>query len=354
MQREKSSRQMLIRWSDCSNETQRTDGNYNPVWSYVYNESNPNIALSLSFRNTDDATDFERKVLQLSSTPVFSWSTSLMSGAVYTISDADPNPRTYKALWLTHTRYQWKSSEVFFMYRDTDFIYDQASTRVRFPQATYPHYVSDHVDKLYRPKETPQFSFCEKLVGTVVAEFDDESDCMAFMSSLSSQHSLVFSRRVPHLSTKAPSRFGSAKSNKGNAEVQLWRKGNSIRLLARWGDHVADKWISMAVPRNGLEPQRDSNRATFPKLEYDRGRKMDMSNLIARDSKEKVEKKRFGVVSITFNTVRGEWRRLSIRCFDSERPLLMPALDREEFAAALDGRVPFSSPRSVFGDLMEM
>lgn len=315
---------MLIRWSDCNNETHRTDGNYNRVWSYVYDESNPNIALSLSFRNTDDATDFETKVLQLSSTPVFSWSTSLVSGAVYTVSDADPNPRTYKALWLTHTRYQWKSSEVFFMYRDTDFQYDHASTRVRFPQAMYPHYISSHVDKLYQPNETPRFSFCEKRVGNVVAEFDNESDSMTFMSSLSSQHTLIFSRRAPHLITKAPSRFGSFKSNKGNAEVQLWRKGNSIRLLSRWGDHVEDKWISMAVPKNGLEPQRDSNRATFPRLEYDRGRKMDMANLIARDPKEKADKKRLGPVAIAFNTVRGELRMLYLCRFDGERAMLMP------------------------------
>lgn len=306
---------MLIRWSDCSNEIERTDGNYNPVWSYVYDDSNPNIALSLSFRSTDDATDFEGKVLQLSSTPVFSWSASLASGAVYTVSDADPNPRTYKALWLTHTRYQWKYSEVFFMYRDTDFQYDHASTRVRFPQAMYPHYVSSHVDKLYQPKATPQFSFCEKRVGNVVVEFDDEANCMAFISSLSSQHTLLFSRRAPHLMTKAPSRFGSSKSNKGNAEVQLWRKGNSIRLLSRWGDHVEDRWISMTVPKNGLEAQRDSNRATFPKLEYERGRKIDMANLIARDSKEPVEKKRLGPVAITFNSVRGELRILHRCCF---------------------------------------
>ena len=305
---------MLIRWSDCSNETQRSDGNYNKIWSYVYDESNPNIALSLSFRNAGDATDFESKVLRLSSTPVFSWSTSLVSGSVYTVSDADPNPRNYKALWLTHTRYQWKNSEVFFMYRDTDYQYEQASRRVRFPQAMYPHYVSSHVDRLFKPavNEKPHFSHCEKRVGNVVAEFDDETDCMAFMSSLSSQHTLIFSRRAPHVMTKAPSRFGSAKSNKGQAEVQLWRKGNSIRLLSRWGDHVEDKWISMTVPKNGLEPQRDSNRATFPKLEYDRGRKMDMANLMARDSREKVEKQRFGNLVIIFETVRGEYQALGI------------------------------------------
>ena len=149
------------------------------------------------------------------------------------------------------------------MYRDTDYHYDHASTRVRFPQAMYPHYISSHIERLFKPaaNETPQFSHCEKRVGNVLAEFDDESDCMAFMSSLSSQHTLIFSRSAPHLTTKAPPRFGSPKSNKGNAEVQLWRKGNSIRLLSRWGDHVEDKWISMAVPKDGLEPQRDSNRA---------------------------------------------------------------------------------------------
>ena len=35
-------------------------------------------------------------------------------------------------------------------------------------------------------------------------------------------------------------------------------------------------------------------------------RKIDMANLIARDTKEKVDKKRFGFITIAFNTVRGE------------------------------------------------
>jgi hypothetical protein len=299
---------MLVRWSDCRNEIVSTDGSYNTVWSYIYDDSNPNIAISLSFRNTGDATDFEQKVLQLSSTPMFSWSTRLVSGFVYTVSDADPHPRTYKALLLTHTRYQWKYSEVFYMYRDTDYQYDHASMCVRFPQAMYPHYISSHVDKLFKPAvdEAPRFLRCEKRVGNVLVEFADEHACMEFMSSLSSEHRLIFSRRVHHIMTKAPPRFGSAKSNKGNAEVQLWEKGNSIRLLSRWGDHVVDKWISMAMPKKGVDHVKDSNRATFPKLEYDRGRKIDMANLMARDSKEKVEVKKVAHLTIAFNTVRGE------------------------------------------------
>lgn len=299
---------MLIKWSDCCNETEKTDGNYNKVWSYVYDEGNPNVALRLSFRHADEAAEFERSALQLSSTPVFSWSTSLVSGFVHTVSDTDPHPRDYKALWFIRSRYQWKFSQVFFMYRDTDYVYEHASTHVRFPQALYPHYISSHVDRLFRPaiNEAPQFLECARRHGNVLAEFANESDCMALMSSLSSQHTLVFSRRAPHLMTKAPSRFGSAKSNKGQAEVQVWRKGNSILLLSRWGDHVEDKWISMTVPKNGPDYQRDSNRATFPKLEYDRGRKVDMANLMARDPREKMEKGRFGCITIVFDTVRGE------------------------------------------------
>lgn len=136
---------------------------------------------------------------------------------------------------------------------------------------------------------------------------------MAFLSSLTGGHELIFSRRAHYITTKPPSRFGGfskTKSNKGPAEVQLWQKGHSIRLLTRWDERVEDKWISRSVQRGGLEDKKDSNRACLPSDELDRGRKIDMANLIARDPKEKSEGRKTAPMVIAFDTVRGEISKL--------------------------------------------
>ena len=302
-------RQALVKWSDCTHEKTTTDGNYNPVFNYVYDDIDPNIALSLLFRNSADATDFETKILQLSIPLIFSWSTSSNSHFVYDISDTDPNPKNYKALLSTRTtKTQWKYSELFYIYRDTDYQYDRGAKRVRLMQVYYIDYISTHVDKLCRPSadKPPRFSHCEKRVGNTLVELDDEAVGMEFMSSLSGEHKLIFSRRAHHITTKPPSRLRGSKSNKGTAEVQLWQKGNSIRLLSRWDDKVEEKWLSMAVPPGRLDNRKDSNRASLPTTEYDRGRKIDLANLVARDSKEKTEGRKAGPITIAFESVLGK------------------------------------------------
>ena len=306
--RDDLNRQATVKWSDCNHERPNlTDGNYNRKYDFVYDDGNPNIALQFLFRNSGDARDFESIILHLSFNPIFSWPTSSSFNHVYNIWDHEPNPKEYKGLILLSTRYEWKYSDLFYIYRDTDYLYDSAGPTVRFPQVIYTNYVSTHVDKLFppAPERPPQFSHCEKRVGNVSVEFDDERSCMDFISSLTSGHELLFSRRARSITTKA-SRFGSSKSNKGPAEVQLWRKGNSIHLLSRWVATVEDKWISMVLRSGSLEHRRDDNRASFARQEYYRGRKIDMSNLVARDPLEKSEWRRDGPVSIAFETVRGE------------------------------------------------
>ena len=307
IRRDGLARQLTMRWSDCTHEkADKTDGNYNKIYSYVYDDSNPNIALQLLFRNSQDATDFEQTILQLSIPPIFS-TPSPGPRFIYNISDTEPNPKNYKALLLTHTRIDWRYSELFYMYRDTDFQFDRSALRVRFPQVYYTDYVSTFVDKLYKPPrdEPPRFSHCEKLVGNTPLEFDDEIDAFGFMSALTGNHDLIFSRRAHYITNKPPKKFGSTKSSKGSAEVQLWLKGNVLRLISRWDDKVEDKWMSVQVSRDGLAPSKDTNRAYLPKVEYDRGRKVDMANLVARDSRDKEAGRKTGPVTIAFESVKG-------------------------------------------------
>lgn len=64
--------------------------------------------------------------------------------------------------------------------------------------------------------------------------------------------------------------------------------------------------MSMPVPRSGLAHSKDSNRASLPKVEYNRGRKIDMANLVARDSRDKAEARKVGPITIAFESVRGK------------------------------------------------
>lgn len=264
--------------------------------------------MSFLFRTSADAADFQTTVLQLSLTDIFSWSTNSISHYVYDISDTDPDPKHYKAFQLVRSSFEWLYSELFFVYRDTDYRYDRTAMRIHFPNVYYTDYVSTHVDKLYKPTADvlPHFSHCEKRVGNANVEFEDEPIRMAFLSSLSKGHELIFSRRAHYITTKPPSRFGRAKSNKGPAEVQLWQKGNYIRLVSRWDERVEDKWMSRLVQRGGLDNKKDSNRASLPRAEFDRGRKIDMASLVARDPKEKTEGRKSTPIIIAFDCVRGE------------------------------------------------
>ena len=360
-------RQATVKWSDCSHEkSDRTDGNYNKIYSYVYDDNNPNIALSLLFGKTTDATEFEETILHLSLPPVYAWSNGVRSRYVYDITDTEPNFKNYKACLLQHSHSNWKYSELFYMYRDTDYQYDRSALRIRFPQVYYIDYISTHVDKLYKPPsdQKPHFSHCEKRLNNAPIDFDDKSASEAFISSLTAGHELIFSRRAHSITTRAPSRLKSSKSNKGNAEVQLWRKGNFIRLVSRWDDRVEDKWMSMVIPRAGLNHTKYDNRASLPEVEYDRGRVIDMANMVARNPREKAEGKRTGPITIAFELVRGEsfgkpCRYPSCCCWlfvHRSAPANRCGngrLDREEFAAALEGTEP-PKTKNALDDLLSM
>ena len=323
IRRDGLARQVTIKWSDCSHQLpDQTDGNYNPVYTYVYDDSSPNIALSLSFRNMAAATEFENIVLHLSHAPTHSFTDNNILYNIYPVIDKEPNPKNYKALLFTRSISDWKYSELFYMYRDTDYVYDRHTLRVRFPQVYYTDYISTHVGRLSGPNmdtEAPHFSHCERKLNTTSVQFESEASSFSFMSALTSGHELVFSRRA-HSIIKAPGRLlsiGSSKSNKGPPEVQLWRKSSpssSICLISRWDDRVEDKWISMTIPRSmadggvgvmGRGGHRDSNRITIEKAPYERGRQIDMAGLIARNPREKENAKKMGSLIIAFETVRG-------------------------------------------------
>lgn len=308
----------IVKWSDCTYKKISTDGNYNEVYSYIYKENAPNIALSLCFRNLGDVDAFEIAILRLHSTPIFSLpSTNSPTHFVHTVSDTGENAMAYRAILFIRTRSGWSYSALFYVYRDTDFQYTRATRqfRLQFHQAYYTHYVSNHFGHTFLPKEPPHFKVCEKRLcseksdslddGSI--EFDDEVDCLRFLSSLSSGYQMIFSRQANFISTRLPSRFRyfAKNSNKGPADVQLWQRGTSVRLLTRWVHGVDDKWMSMTVPPEGMDRQGGSYRAILPRVNYQRGRKVNMSKMEATDPSSRADGKKSGPITIGFGTAIG-------------------------------------------------
>lgn len=323
LKRESDSQHAAIaKWSDCTYEIKgSTDGNYNNIYSYIYKETAPNIALSLCFRNLADADAFETATLRLHSTPILSLpSTISPTHFVHTVYDTGENARRYRAIVTIRTRSGWRHSSLLYVYRDTDFKYTRANARVnkqfrlQFHQAYYTHYVSNHFGYTFVPKEPTHFKECEKRLCSQkfdslddgLIEFDEEGDCFRFLSSLSNDHRLIFSRQASFISTKRRSKisFGVINS-KGPADVQLWQKDNSVRLLTRWVHEVEDKWMSMTVPPEWMDRQGVSNSASLPKVDYERGRKINMSKMEATDPRNKADGKKTGPITIGFGTADG-------------------------------------------------
>lgn len=308
--------------------------NFNTLHSYVYDDTKPNHAYRFIFRDSADATGFKKTILSLSIGSSFTWETGPEeSGAIYNVEDTEPVPKRYKAIMLTSTRLDWTYSQLFYTYRsmlyhrlsisnsrhtplltsttiDTDFKYDSIRHTVNFPQLSYSDYLSSHVDLFWKPPVPALFSECVKKFNQQTFNFPSATLLQAFMNALSNDFCLIFSRRAQQISTKAPSFLRSnASSSKGPTEVQLWRKGNVIRFASRWGDHVADKWITMALSQGdkGLKYNSDSNRVALPNARYARGTGIDLANVEAVRPREKGEGDKVATLTLAFATVRGEF-----------------------------------------------
>ena len=134
-------------------------------------------------------------------------------------------------------------------------------------------------------------------------DFCDESVLRGFMTSLSPSYELLYSRCAHWLMSKTKSLLKSPKLPKGDAEVQLWRKGSSFQFACRWAESTSkptDKWLTTSVSSEMVNPVRDSNRLAFPVTQYFQGPILDMVRISARNSKT-----RQGALTIAFKTVRG-------------------------------------------------
>ncbi|KAL4878010.1 hypothetical protein BJY04DRAFT_230284 [Aspergillus karnatakaensis] len=267
--RAEDSRFVQIKWSDTSQErSDKTDGSYNTTYSY------------------QQAEDFEAAVLGLTSYPTLSWSQPSCSGVIYDVADAAADQKQYKAVLLFSTRLSFKYGDLYYLYRDTDYIYDSATLKAATTDVSFSH--------------------CEKKIGTTEVLFTNEPTLRAFMSSLASSYKLTFSRRADTLTTKKKQPFlNSHKSSKGETEVQVWRRENSTQLAARWTADIPDRWLTMSVPSgSGKGISRDNNRVEFPVTDYIRGTVLNLAIIAAGSPKDPRMARRSGPIAISFKKTK--------------------------------------------------
>lgn len=307
LSREDMSRQIHLKWSDTGQErSDKTDGNYNTLHSYVYDASAPNIGVSIHFRTQQDAEHFEKAVLELPVQPAFAWSQPSSSGRIYDVLDTGPEHKQYKSLVLFQHRSPWRYSDIYYLYRDTDYAFQHSSLALRFPRAYYTDYISSHVEQLYHAEGPVSFSHCEKKTDQATIEFSEEAVAHSFLSALSPLYELQYSRRIVSLSTKGSSLFGSKRSSKGGAEIQLWRRGSGFQLAARWDDNVSEKWLTITVPSGCSFSLKDGFRVNLPKMAYARGATLDMMHILARSVKSNGVGHREGALCLAFRNAQGE------------------------------------------------
>jgi hypothetical protein len=277
----------------------------------VYDANAPNIGVGLRFRSQQDAANFEKAILEMNFPTDFAWSQPSSSGCVYDVVNTEKEHKQYKAVALFQTKFSWRYTELYFVYRDTDYAYEHASLTVRFSRISYTDYISTHVDQLYRAEGPVNFSHCERKTGQIVIEFDNQPVSRSFLSALSPFYNLLFSRHALSITTKSKSLFGSKKSGKGGAEVQVWRRGNSVQLAARWDSLAQDNWLTASVSSTASDSSKESTRVNFPRLPFFRGPSLDMTNIVARGPRSTTEGQREGPISILFQNTRGELCNLS-------------------------------------------
>ncbi|KAJ5776675.1 uncharacterized protein N7511_001686 [Penicillium nucicola] len=314
--REDISRQVLLQWSDtCQARSNKTDGNYNVLHSYVYDDSAPNLGFRINFCTHQCADDFEKAVLDTNLPCNFSWSQPSSSGRIYDVVDSGIERKQYKAVSISRNRASWRYSDLYFIYRDADYDYEHSSLSINFPKVTCTDYISTHVDQLYHPETSVTFSHCDKKSSQMNVEFTTDPVARSFLSSLSPLFDILYSRRVQSISIKAKSFLGFQKSGKGGADVQLWRRGTTFQLAARWNDSVPDKWLTMSLPSEFIDSSKDNNRVILPRLPFFRGMTLDMMNIMARSPKNSNGQIKEGALSILFQTIQGELGLCELRLY---------------------------------------
>ncbi|KAL8830148.1 MAG: hypothetical protein Q9170_005869 [Blastenia crenularia] len=239
---------VTITWSDCGHLEKKTQGNYNPYYSYVYRPNQPNQKIILVFHYGEDAQRFEDCILHLTETPpqvrltnYIDGSTAFQETRLYSLFDPDDPDRGYHGVvYSKKSPKTYHCSQVGYVYRDLDFTFqNQDPTAIILHNVRVPHYISTRHKMLAKPKEREamsQFREVTYLYQPLQLSFSCDEDAVKFLSGLTGWR-LKFYRQCTKLVLTDTSRFRNPKKSYKSAEIHLWEKaategGNLTQLIA--------------------------------------------------------------------------------------------------------------------------
>lgn len=250
---------VTVRWSDCGHLEKKSQGYYNPYYSYVYRHDAPNQKIILVFRSGEDAQRFEDCILYLTETPPhvrlaghIENPSAFQQTRIYSLSDPDDPDKGYRGIVHAKTSPNaYHSSQVFYVYRDIDFSFpNQDPTTIDVHHVRAPHYISTRHKMLAMPKEqeiVPEFREVTWMRRTLQMTFSCDEDAVNFLHGLTGWR-LKFHRQCAKLVAADTSRFRKAKATYKGAEIQLWKKaapegGQWTQLVVRLAEE--DKpWLT--------------------------------------------------------------------------------------------------------------
>ncbi|KAL8716587.1 MAG: hypothetical protein Q9225_006097 [Loekoesia sp. 1 TL-2023] len=259
-------RTVTISWSDFGHLEKKTQGNYNPYYSYVYRSDQPNQKIILVFRHNDDAQKFEDCILYLTETPPQARLGSSIKNPsafqeirLYSLFDQDDPDRGYHG--IVHSKRSPKTyhcSQIGYVYRDLDFTFqDRDPTAIIVHNVRVPHYISTRHKMLARPTErevVPQFREVTYMNRPLPLSFSCDEDAVKFLNGLTGWR-LKFYRQSAKLVLTDTSRFRNPKKSHKGAEMYLWEKaapegGNLTQLTARL-DEEDRPWLTARLETSG-------------------------------------------------------------------------------------------------------
>lgn len=304
-------RDVEISWPNCADLVYEKK-NYVTKWSYIYNPDQSNMSsINVVFENAEAARLFAAAILHPFDLPFHFPSikfdhafgramadqnseigpniqTSARELQVWRIKDLDgkENEDYVAVISIEQRPNSKKVADVYFLYRDLDFLLHDTEATIEIRKAGTPYYHSTITDMNYEPKQAdgePQFSGQVELVDKVVRlPFANMEGVQQLLRSII-RWNLKFVCRAK--ASVAKSRMSSKEYD--DVVVALWesfeQKQKEGRLSLRIETLGVVKWITASVSTNNYSPDSKKKQFSFENLEIQRGNLLDGKELMAYD-----------------------------------------------------------------------
>ena len=288
---------VTVKWSDCGNLIRKYLGNCAYHFSYIYDADEPNQTIDLEFRSASDAQDFERCLLLPTEMPPQVTTKVEIPSAfqdikIYRLFDADEPDQQYHSVVLNKENPKGPhTTEIYYVYRDLDWIFSSTPSIVDFPSLQTSHYVSTMPRLPGMPNTSdpsPDISDVELKFKTAHFELGCNHDLKRFMHGLTSW-TLKFFRPILKLHlVETGHLLRDPREQYKRVSVQLWEKAAEegqprVQLAVSLGEEMTNPWITASLFKVRCQSEHSSMsyNVEFPILLLKRGVEVDTKDMTA-------------------------------------------------------------------------